>query len=224
MKTGFQGLRLIRQFEGLRLEAYEDEAGIWTIGYGHTAQAGPPNPKAGMRLTRKQADDLLAADLTQYETAVENALARAPSQVQFDAMVSLCFNIGPANFTRSGVIRAFNDGRTEQAAQAFLAWNRAKGRVLPGLTRRRQAERRLFLSAEGTTPAKWALAGAGSTLGGTLAAGAADSFASSFGFGLSTLDWRGLLVVGGLIGLMAMAALWAMGEERRERLWDRVFG
>ena len=111
-----------------------------------------------------------------------------------------------------------------RAAQAFLAWNRAGGRILPGLMRRREAEKRLFLSQGATTPGKWAVAGAGGTLGGTLAAGLAESFAGSFGFGLSSLlDWRGLLVTGGLIGLASMAMLWAIGEERRERLWDRLF-
>jgi hypothetical protein len=140
-------------------------------------------------------------------------------------MVSLCFNIGPANFTRSNVVRAFNAGDDGRAANSFLAWNRAGGKILPGLTRRRKAEKRLFLSLAATTPGKWAVAGAGGTIGGTIAAGAADGFASSLGFGLSSaLDWRGLLVIGGLIGVAAMATLWAIGRERRERLWDRVFG
>ncbi len=224
MKTGNRGLALIRRFEGLRLEAYRDSAGIWTIGYGHTAQAGRPTPGPGMRITRAEADALLARDLGKYEAAVTAALTRLPSRNQFDAMVSLCFNIGPGNFTRSGVVRAFNAGDDRQAADLFLVWNRAAGRVLPGLTRRRQGEKRLFLSG-GTTRAKWAIAGAGGTIGGTVAAGVADSFASSVGHGLSSaLDWRGLMVIGALAGLLAMGGLWAMGEDRRERLWDRIAG
>jgi lysozyme len=223
MKTGTRGLSLIRQFEGLRLDAYQDSVGIWTIGYGHTHQAGPPKPVPGLRITRPEADALLGRDLTSYESAVEGALGREASQDQFDAMVSLCFNIGPGNFTRSSLVRAFNDGDERAAAEAFLAWTRAGGKVLPGLTRRREAEKRLFLSRGRTTPAKWAAAGAGGTVGGTIAAGVAQSFASSLGFGLSSiLDWRGLLVIGLLGGISVTAMLWTAGEERRERLWDRL--
>jgi hypothetical protein len=140
-------------------------------------------------------------------------------------MVSLCFNIGPGNFTRSSVARAFNIGEEARAAEAFLAWNKAGGKVLPGLTRRRAAEKRLFLSRGRTTPAKWAVAGAYGTIGGTALAGAADNFASSLGVGLSSfLDWRGLLAIGALIGIAGVATLWAIGEDRRERLWDLLFG
>jgi lysozyme len=225
MKTASKGLALIKQFEGLRLAAYRDSVGVWTIGYGHTAAAGEPRPRAGMRITKAEAEAILARDLGRYENAVLAALSRPATQDQFDAMVSLCFNIGPGNFTKSSVVRAFNVGEEERAARAFLAWNKAGGKILAGLARRREAEKRLFLSQTPTTSTKWAIAGAGGTLGGTIAAGAADSLASSLGFGLSSsLDWRGLLVLGALIGVAAMATLWAIGEERRERLWDRVFG
>jgi lysozyme len=225
MKIASRGLALIKQFEGLRLAAYRDSVGVWTIGYGHTAAAGDPKPRAGMRITKGEADAILARDLGRYETAVLAAITRPATQDQFDAMVSLCFNIGPGNFTKSSVVRAFNLGEDRRAAQAFLAWNKAGGKVLAGLARRRQAEKRLFLSKAATPPAKWAIAGAGGTIAGTIAAGAADSFASSLGFGLSSsLDWRGLLVIGGIIGVAAMATLWGIGAARRERLWDRVFG
>jgi lysozyme len=224
MKIGSRGLALIKQFEGLRLEAYQDSAGVWTIGYGHTAVAGPPAPASGLCMTRAEAEALLARDLGAYEAAVASALKRPPGQHQFDAMVSLCFNIGARNFARSRLVRAFNEGDHARAAELFLPWNRAGGSALAGLTRRRLAEKRLFLS-RGTSSAKWAIAGAGGTVGGTLAAGVAESIAFGAGQSLSsTLDWRGFLVIGGLIGLAAMAALWAMGEDRRERLWDRIVG
>jgi lysozyme len=225
MKTGPRGLGLIKSFEGLRLDAYTDAVGVWTIGYGHTAAAGAPRPRAGLKITKEEADAILAGDLTKYESAVSRVVSRQPNQNQFDAMVSLCFNVGPRNFSGSRLVKLFNAGDDEGAANAFLAWRKADGKVLSGLERRREAERRLFLSQSRTTPGKWAVAGAGGTMGGTIAVGAADSFASSFGYSLSSfLDWRGLLVIGVIIGIIAIMGLLAMGEERRERLWDGIVG
>ena len=150
---------MIKAFEGMRLTTYRDAAGILTIGFGHTAAAGPPKPRPGLRITAAEAQALLVRDLDRYETAVAAALRRPPAQHQFDAMVSLCFNIGPGNFARSRVVRAFNQGDDVKAAQAFLGWTQAGGGSLAGLRRRRLAERRLFLSL--TAPAKWAVAGSG---------------------------------------------------------------
>jgi lysozyme len=223
MKTGPRGLGLIKSFEGLRLDAYKDAVGVWTIGYGHTAAAGPPRPQAGMRIGREAAEAILIGDLTKYELAVSRALSRQPTQNQFDAMVSLCFNVGPRNFGPSRVVKLFNAGDDRAAADAFRAWRKAGGITLPGLERRREAERRLFLG--GTTPGKWAVAGASGTVGGTIIAGVADSFAASLGYSLSSsLDWRGLLAIGLVAGSFAVIALLAMGEARRERLWDKVAG
>lgn len=224
MKTGSRGLALIKQFEGLRLDAYKDSVGVWTIGYGHTAAAGAPKPRAGMRITRPEAEAILAKDLGKYETAVEAAIRRPASQNQFDAMVSLCFNIGPGKFSGSRLVAAFNAGDDHLAAQSFLAWRKAGRRVLEGLEKRREAERRLFLSGK-TTTTKWAVAGAGGTVGGTIAAGAADSFATSFGYSLSSLmTWQVIVGVGVVIGVLAVIGLLAMGEDRREKLWDKVVG
>ena len=224
MKIGARGLGLIKQFEGLRLDAYQDSAGVWTIGYGHTAAAGEPEPCAGMRISRGQAEAILVRHLGKYEAAVLSATTRPASQAQFDAMVSLCFNIGPASFSRSSVVRKFNAGDDAGSAEAFLAFDKAGGKALQGLARRRAAERRLFLS-QGTTRAKWAIAGAGGTMGGTIAAAIAESFAGSSGHGVAAmLDWRGLVAIGAMIGIAAVITLVAMGEERRERLWDKVVG
>lgn len=154
MKTSAAGLALIREYEGCVLHAYQDAAGVWTIGVGHTAAAGPPAPTPGMTISEAEALDILARDICQYERAVESAVARRMTQNQFDAMVSLCFNIGPSRFRESTVLHDFNRGETEGAADAFLLWNRAGGRVLEGLVRRRYAERALFLSlAPETAPA-----------------------------------------------------------------------
>ena len=146
MKINAAGLDLIKRWEGLRLTAYQDSVGIWTIGYGHTAEAGPPAPKAGMKITEKEAADILARDLGQYERAVTKALSVAPTSYQFAAMTSLCFNIGPTNFAKSSVVRRMNEGNPKAAADAFLLWNKAGGKVLKGLTARREDEKKLFLT------------------------------------------------------------------------------
>ena len=146
MKINAAGLDLIRRWEGLRLTAYQDSVGVWTIGYGHTAEAGPPAPKAGMKITETEADDILTRDLGQYERAVTKAVSIVPSANQFAAMVSLCFNIGPTNFARSSVVRLLNIGQPREAADAFLLWNKAGGKVLKGLTARREDEKKLFLT------------------------------------------------------------------------------
>jgi lysozyme len=146
VKINTAGLDLIKRWEGLRLTAYQDSVGIWTIGYGHTAEAGPPAPKAGMKITEKEADDILKRDLGQYERAVTKAISVAPTSNQFAAMISLCFNIGPTNFAKSSVVRRMNEGNAKAAADAFLLWNKAGGKVLKGLTARREDEKKLFLT------------------------------------------------------------------------------
>jgi lysozyme len=100
-----------------------------------------------MTISQQQADDWLSAGLVPYEEAVLGALKREPTQEQFDAMVSLCWNIGPGNFRSSTVVREFNKGNTQAAADAFLKWNRANGKVMKGLTNRRKDERSVFLDA-----------------------------------------------------------------------------
>ena len=147
MKLSSTGLALIKKFEGCRLKAYRDAVGVWTIGYGHTAMAGGLVPKAGVKITQREADMQLIIDLAQYERAVLKSVTRVPSQSQFDAMTSLCFNIGPRAFAQSSVLRLFNDGKFNASAAAFLRWNRAGGKILPGLTKRRAAERALFMTA-----------------------------------------------------------------------------
>lgn len=153
MKTSSAGIALIKRWEGCRLRAYRCSAGVLTIGYGHTSAAGSPRVYEGMTITQAEADAILVRDLVKYETAVDRALVREPSQPQFDACVSLCFNIGPGAFSGSSVARHFNAGNIVRAADAFLLWNKAGGRVLPGLEARRQDERKLFLSPAKPQPA-----------------------------------------------------------------------
>lgn len=146
MKTNKAGLDLIRRWEGCRLKAYKCSAGVWTIGYGLTSAAGIVPVTEGMTITQAQADEYLVKSLAQYEKAVTKALSIVPSANQFAAMVSLCYNIGPANFAKSSVVKLMNVGKPREAADAFLLWNKAGGKVLKGLTARREDERKLFLT------------------------------------------------------------------------------
>lgn len=147
MKTSPEGIALIKKFEGLRLKAYPDPATggePWTIGYGTTSSAGVGKIKRGMSITEPQAESMLIRSLASYELAVMHALNKPPAQHQFDALVSFAYNVGVTNMSRSSVVKYLNAGMVEKAAAAFLLWNKAAGRVMPGLTRRRAAERDLF--------------------------------------------------------------------------------
>lgn len=142
------GLALIKQFEGLRLKAYQDSAGVWTIGYGHTSTARP-----NMVITEHKAHQLLAQDVWRFERCV-NELVQAPlTQNQFDALVSFAFNIGCGALGRSTLLRKLNNAGTsrEEVASEFHRWVYAGGRRLRGLERRREAEAELFLTGADPT-------------------------------------------------------------------------
>jgi lysozyme len=147
MKTSREGLDFIIAREALKTKAYLDSGGVWTIGVGHTSAAGPPVPRSGMVITEQEAKDIFARDLVQYENAVSKALKRSPNQNQFDAMVSLCFNIGGGAFAISSVVRNFNAGNLKAASEAFLMWVKDNGKVIPGLVKRRELEKALFLKS-----------------------------------------------------------------------------
>ena len=151
MKTGPEGIALIKKFEGLRLAAYPDPATggePWTIGYGTTSSAGVGKVTRGMKITEVQAESMLVRSLEAYELGVMHALNKQPTQHQFDALVSFAYNVGVSNMSRSSVVKYLNAGQVVKAAGAFLLWNKAAGRVMPGLTRRRAAERDLFLKPD----------------------------------------------------------------------------
>lgn len=154
MKVSAAGLDLVKKHEGLRLEAYRCPAGVWTIGYGITSAAGVGTVARGMKITHDEAEDMLRRALRIFERGVQDALTRRPTQAQFDAMVSLAYNIGVGAFKRSSVLRHFNAGDMDKAAGAFLMWNKANGKVLPGLTRRRTEERQWFLKASPAVPSE----------------------------------------------------------------------
>ena len=147
MKTGERGLDLIKEFEGCKLAAYQCPAGIWTIGIGSTHYGdGTPVTKNRTLPTEKAAIALLAATIGQYEKAV-NAMTVELTQNEFDALVCLCYNIGAGNFLKSTLVKMLKAGDDKaEIAQQFLRWNKAGGKSLAGLTRRRNAEAELFLS------------------------------------------------------------------------------
>jgi lysozyme len=143
MQVSLFGIELIKAFEGFYARPYKCPAGVWTQGYGHTAAAGPP--EIGGVWSESRASDILAKTVAdRYAAPVEKLLTRKPTQAQFDAMVSFAYNVGVANFRRSSVLRLFNAGEMRGAAISFHAWNKAAGRVLPGLTRRRASEALVF--------------------------------------------------------------------------------
>ena len=145
--------RILEPSEGLRLSAYRDCVGVWTLGYGHTSKAGKPYVVAGQKITQAQADQILADDLGVFENGVTGMLHRVARPCEFDAMCDLAFNIGLGNLKSSSLLRYFNAGNRIAAADAFLTWNRAAGRVIGGLTTRRQQERAWYLDqAPGEAP------------------------------------------------------------------------
>ena len=137
-----KGLALTEQWEGCRLAAYQDQVGVWTIGYGHTGADVTP----GLTITQQQAEALLANDVLAAARCVNAVVKLQLTQCEFDALVDFVFNLGPGAFARSTLLAALNAGDITRAAAQFASWDRAGGVVVAGLLRRRQAELGLFQS------------------------------------------------------------------------------
>ena len=146
MKISERGKDLIRLFEGCRLTAYDDGVGVWTIGYGHTAGVKP-----GDEITQEQADEWFSEDCAvaseQFSKNIQSIVKVEINQNQFDALVSLAYNIGVGALSRSTLLRKLNEGDYQGAAEQFDVWNRGGGKVMLGLVRRREQERKLFEEA-----------------------------------------------------------------------------
>ena len=141
-RTSAEGIKLIKHYEGVKLKAYQDAVGVWTIGYGDTG----PHVNPGDKITQEEADRRLALRLRdEFEPGVFRALRVNPSQPEFDAMVSLAYNIGVHAFSNSTLVKKFNAMDTMGAANEFPRWDKAGGRSLKGLRRRRASERARFL-------------------------------------------------------------------------------
>ena len=149
LDTNEEGLQFIREAEGLRLKAYKDTGGVWTIGYGDTMINGKP-VKQGMIITKEEAESNLRADVDIYEDTVKKSIRLdivSLNQNQFSALVSLCYNIGQGAFAQSTLVKVLNNGDYNGAADQILRWNKDNGKVVDGLTNRRKKERELFLKA-----------------------------------------------------------------------------
>ena len=146
MQTSEKGIALIKQFEGCKLTAYQDSVGVWTIGYGWTQPVDGKPIRAGMTIKQETAERLLKTGLVIYESDVSRLVKVGLTQGQFDALVSFTYNLGARSLSTSTLLRKLNAGDYAGAADEFLRWNKAGGKVLNGLTRRREAERALFLS------------------------------------------------------------------------------
>lgn len=144
-KTGESGKNLIKEFEGFRAIAYLCPAGVWTVGYGSTRINGKPIGK-GTKITTEEAEQFLEQDLKTFEDGVTQNVSIELTQNQFDALVCFVYNVGLGNFKKSTLLKKLNAGKVVEAADEFLKWDKSKGEALPGLTRRRKAERALFLS------------------------------------------------------------------------------
>src|SRR5574338_202601 len=147
VKTSQDGVNLIKHFEGLRTKAYLDSVGIPTIGYGHTKGV-----KLGMMITETKAEELLKKDLEYFENKVLDLVKVNLLQNQFDALVSFTFNLSEGSLKKSTLLKKLNntvffrEEELESIADEFLKWNKAGGKVLTGLTKRRIAEKMMFLN------------------------------------------------------------------------------
>ncbi|ENU24168.1 hypothetical protein F993_01484 [Acinetobacter proteolyticus] len=139
------GINLITSFEDLRLAAYDDGVGVWTIGYGTTVYPNGIRVKRGDTCTKAQAVSFFQHDLRRFEAAVNQAVKVVVNQNQFDALVSLTYNIGEQAFKDSTLLKKLNASDFMSSPDQFPKWNRGGGKVMKGLVRRRAAERELFL-------------------------------------------------------------------------------
>ncbi|MCB1500452.1 MAG: peptidoglycan-binding protein [Bauldia sp.] len=205
MKTSPKGIAFIAAAEGVVTRAYRDVGGVWTIGVGHTAAAGPPRPAAGMTITREEAHAILARDLPCYEQRVTAALGDVPQTV-FDGAVSFDFNTGAIH--RASWVKAYQAGNHTAARQSLMRWTRAGGQTVAGLVRRRHAEARLiFEGAYGT---------AGASRAASPAVAAYQKMLATLGFYHGALD--------GIAGPMTRAAVLAYQRRHPDLVADGIAG
>lgn len=143
MRINKKGLELIKKYEGCRLLAYKCPAGVWTIGYGHTAGV-----KSGMAITKADAERLLLQDLKRFEEGVETLVKVPLTSNQFSALVSFAFNCGISALRNSTLLKKLNVGDLNGAAREILRWDKVNKKPVEGLTKRRKEEQQLFLTPD----------------------------------------------------------------------------
>ena len=139
MQTSEKGKEFIKHFEGCKLEAYQCSGDVWTIGCGHTRGV-----EEGDKISKKQADALLSADIEMVETHVKRLITVDLDQSQWDANVSWCFNLGCGNLRASTMLQVINSGELDKVSEQIIRWDKVGKKAVAGLTRRRKAEADLF--------------------------------------------------------------------------------
>ena len=146
MRISDKGLDAIKEFEGLRLKAYQDVVGKWTIGYGHLIKLPSERGMLDYEISESLASSMLRVDAEWAENCVNQSVKVPITQGQFDALVSFTYNLGCGALGRSTLLKLLNAQEYSRAADQFMLWNKAEGKEFPGLTKRRTKEREMFLN------------------------------------------------------------------------------
>jgi lysozyme len=147
MKVNKLGINMMHHFEGCRLQAYQCSAKVWTIGWGNTYYQDKKPVKQGDKVTQDQADELFEMIMNEFAIEVRNALTKEVNENQFSALVCFAYNVGIGNLKKSTLLRKVNvNPDDETIAEEFAKWNKAGGKVLNGLVRRRKAEADLYFT------------------------------------------------------------------------------
>lgn len=225
MKITQSTIDLVKRFEGLELTSYRDPVGIWTVGYGTTSNAGiGVSVGADMRITEEKAEEWLMAAMQLFANEIRPLFTVQPNANQFGAMLSLAYNIGTTAFAKSTCLRRFNSGDARGAAEALTWFNKAGGKKLRGLVRRREAEYDLFMKgadvvvASVTPDAERSIAGSTtnlSALGGTIAAFGSLSDTAKGAIGSLTENF-GVSPDVAMVAIIALCFGWVFRERIRK--------
>ena len=224
MKTGTRAKTRLKELEGFKVKAYRCSAGVWTFGYGFTNGV-----REGDTISRDAADLRLDAELADYEQAVWSATGGNVNQHEFDAMVLLAWNIGVNAFKKSTVVKAHNRGDKAAAARAFGLWNKAGGKVINGLVRRRALEAAWYLEPDtvpvmgfvdmpqAVDPPKPVTSSTTFIAGGTAAVATATQIAEQISVIKYSLDGLGQWLVPVLLIVTLASVGWVIFERYKNR-------
>lgn len=212
------GMNLIKRWEGCKLKAYKDVAGVWTVGYGLTTAAGFIEVGPDTTLTQEEADRYLEQAVNKYADGIRSAITAPINENQFAAFVSLAYNVGIYGVRRSSAVRRFNAGQLDKVPRAIRAWNKAGGRVVQGLVNRREAEVELFQTPVVSVAHQPAQQRTSPTQSKTMQASAIQ-LASGVGGGIgaiASLEGNAqLIAIGGCV-LVVLMAVWIMRERLKK--------